>query len=327
MGPTRIGFIGAGIIANRHLGNLLGFDDVAVVAIADVLLERAQEVAARCQARAYTDYRAMLDRERLDALYICVPPFAHGAPELAAAECGLPFFVEKPIAADLHTAEAVARAVANRQLITGVGYHWRYLDITERAHELLSANPARLALGYWLDLTPPPEWWVREAGSGGQMVEQTTHIFDLARLLLGEVERVYAACSRFERPEFPQADIANVSTATLHFASGTLGTIASTCLLHWTHRIGLHLFCEGMAIELSEFELMVDVGQGRPVQQAQGDPFVREDRDFINAVQGKPNLIRVPYHEALDTHRLVSAAAQSAREGAVVELRPARARP
>ena len=113
-----------------------------------------------------------------------------------------------------------------------------------------------------------------------------------------------------------------MSTATLHFASGALGTVASTCLLNWPHRIGLHLFCEGMVIEMSEFDMMVDVGQGRPVQQAQGDPFVREDRDFIDAVQGKPNRIRVPYGEALKTHRLVATCVRAAREGCIVELDP-----
>ena len=70
---------------------------------------------------------------------------------------------------------------------------------------------------------------------------------------------------------------------------------------------------------------MADIGQGRPVRRAQGDPFVREDRDFIDAVQGKPNRIRAPYAEAMRTHRLVSSAARSARErrplrlGAVTE--------
>ena len=50
----------------------------------------------------------MLDAEGLDAAYVCVPPFAHGAPELAVFERGLPFFVEKPLAADLETAEQIA---------------------------------------------------------------------------------------------------------------------------------------------------------------------------------------------------------------------------
>src|SRR5215211_1154817 len=120
MTQTRIGFIGAGIIANRHLGNLLGFDDVAVVAVADVAAERAASLAARCGGQPYGDYQEMLARERLDALYVCVPPFAHGAPELAAVEHGLPFFVEKPLAVDLATAETIADGVAARGLVTGV---------------------------------------------------------------------------------------------------------------------------------------------------------------------------------------------------------------
>jgi predicted dehydrogenase len=152
------------------------------------------------------------------------------------------------------------------------------------------------------------------------LVEQTTHLFDLARLLMGEVTRLYAATGRFERPAHPQSDVANVSTATLHFASGALGSMSSTCLLHWTHRIGLQLLCEGLAIELTEFDMTVDRGHERMFRRAQGDAFVREDRDFIDAVQGQPSRIRVPYEEALHTQRLACAADRSAREGRVVEL-------
>ncbi len=322
MQKTRIGVIGAGFIGRRHLDKLLGFDDVRVVAVADSLIDRAREAAAACGATAYADYHRMLDDNELDALYICVPPFAHGAPEMAALERGLPFFVEKPLAIDLETAERVARGVQDQELVTAVGYHWRYLDTTERVRGLLDENPARLALGYWLDTTPPPEWWGREDRSGGQMIEQTTHIFDLARLLVGEVTRMYAAGAKTERPAFPDADVSDVSVATLHFASGALGTISSTCLLQGPHRIGLHLFCEGMVIEMSEFELMVDAGQGRPIRKAQGDPFAREDRDFVDAVRGEADRIRVPYAEAIKTHRLATTAARAAREGRVVELQP-----
>ena len=67
---------------------------------------------------------------------------------------------------------------------------------------------------------------------------------------------------------------------------------------------------------------MVDVGRSRPIQKAQCDPFAHEDRDFIDAVQGKGNRIRVPYAEALRTHRLATAAVRSARSGQVLELQP-----
>lgn len=323
---TRVGFVGAGIIANRHLDNLLTFEDVRVTAVADPRLDRARDFAGRCGSRMYGDYAEMLDKEQLDAVYICVPPFAHGSPEAAVIQCDLPFFVEKPLAAQADTAETIAAGVANRGLVTATGYHWRYLDTTERAQELLARNEPRLAVGFWLDATPPPEWWVSEALSGGQMIEQTTHIFDLARLLVGDIATMYAAGARIERPAFAHADVSDVSTVMLSFASGALGTISSTCLLNWRHRVELQLYCEGMAIELSEFDMIVDVGQGRPLQQAQGDPILREDRDFLDAVQGKPNRVRAPYGEAIKSHRLACAATVSAKQGRALELEPDTAR-
>ena len=104
---TRIGFIGAGGIANRHISNLLTFEDVTVVAVADPRRDRAEAVAARVGARAYDGHDPMLDSETLDAVYICTPPFAHGVPEIASVTHKLPFFVEKPVAADLATAEEI----------------------------------------------------------------------------------------------------------------------------------------------------------------------------------------------------------------------------
>jgi predicted dehydrogenase len=314
MSRLRIGFIGAGGIAGRHFRNLLQFDDVQIAAIADPLVYRAQELAERANASAYADAAEMLDRENLDALYICIPPFAHGPPEQQAVERRIPFFVEKPVAADWKTAQHIATRVEAAGIVTAVGYHWRYLDIAEQVRELLRDNPARLAIGYWLDQTPPPAWWVKQAESGGQMVEQTTHIVDLMRLLVGEVTGVFGVGARTVRPQFPDADVCDVSTATFRFADGAVGSISSTCLLRWAHRIGLHLFANELAIELTEFDLIVDVGRGRPVRQAQGDPFVREDRDFIDAVERKTNRIRSPYAEALRTHRVTTAIAQSAHE-------------
>lgn len=320
MDKVRIGIIGAGTIAKRHLGNLLALPNAQVTAIADLRLDQARALAEGCGARAYQEYREMLDRERLDGVYICVPPFAHGAPELAVIDRRLPFFVEKPISIDLAMAEEIAGRVAEHGLITAVGYHWRYLDTVERAREMLARNPARLVQGYWLDSTPPPAWWIKQPLSGGQMVEQTTHIFDLSRHLVGEVTRIYAAGARSERPGFPEADIWDVSTVTLHFASGALGTISSTCLLGWPHRVGLHLFGDGLAIELSEHEMMVDVGRGRPIEPAQGDPMLREDRDFVDAVQGQTSRIRVPYAEALKTQRLTATATRSVIEGRPLDV-------
>ena len=319
-GVTRIGFIGAGGIAHRHFGVLGEFDDVVIVAIADVDLARAQEAAARFGARAFTDAETMLCEVEIDALYICVPPFAHGAPERAAVAAGLPFFVEKPVSLDVAVAEAIARDVADAGIVTAVGYHWRYLDTVDEVRALLADNPARLMSGYWLDSTPPPVWWWHEDQSGGQMVEQTTHLLDLARYLCGDVTRVYGLAGHTDRAAFPGLDISTVSTASLQFANGTIANFAATCLLGWNHRVGLHLFGDRLAVEITDHDLMVDVGAGRPVRGAQGDPVWREDRDFIDAVQGKDDRIRCTYADALATHRLARAIGESARTGQAIVL-------
>jgi predicted dehydrogenase len=321
MSRTRIGFVGVGGIAQRHLGVLEQFEDVELAAFADPDFDRAVAAASRFGARAYPSHAGMLAEAELDAVYVCVPPFAHGEPERAVIAKRLPFFVEKPLPLDLGLAEEIAGEIEAEGLVTGVGYHWRYLDTVEEARRHLALRPAQLVSGYWLDQTPPPQWWWHVDQSGGQMVEQATHIIDLARYLVGEVTQVFGLAGHKDREAFAGLDVPTASTATLRFASGAIGNIASTCILNWGHRIGLHIFAEGLALELTDHDIMVDVGAGRPFQQAQGDPVWREDRDFIKAVRGQPNRIRSPYGEALKTHRVALAISQSACEGRAIDLR------
>ena len=73
-------------------------------------------------------------------------------------------------------------------------------------------------------------------------------------------------------------------------------------------------------MELTDHDLMVDVGAGRPVRHAEGDPVWREDRDFIDAVRGETNRIRCSYGEALKTHRVALAITESVRTGQPVPI-------
>ncbi|MDT8854406.1 glycosyltransferase [Paracoccaceae bacterium Fryx2] len=320
--PTRIGFIGAGGIAARHLGVLSGFSDVAVTAIADPDTACAAALAAPFGASVHDSAAAMLHAVTLDALFICLPPGAHGPAERAALAAGLPFFVEKPLSADLATAEAIAAEVASAGIVTAVGYHWRYLDTVDAARHALRGRVPQLMQGFWLDRTPPPAWWGRAAQSGGLMVEQATHLIDTLRLLGGGVSAVYAQGNHLPRDRFPGLGVATACTATLTFASGAVATLSATCLLEWQHRVGLHLFAEGLAIELSEHGVMIDHGAGRHPQPADGDPVWRADRDFIDAVRGRPNLIRTSYAEALETHRVALAISRSMQTGELERLTP-----
>ncbi|MGR7023652.1 Gfo/Idh/MocA family oxidoreductase [Geodermatophilus sp. URMC 62] len=322
MRALRVGCVGTGFIAGLHLQALAGFPDVEVVAVADVDPERAGQTAARYGARAYDDGLALLATEDLDAVWLCVPPFAHGPLETAAIDRRLPFFVEKPLAADLPAAEAVAARLAGSGLTTAAGYHWRHLDVVQRAADLLAAAPAHLVTGYWWDRTPRVPWWTQRARSGGQVVEQTTHLFDLARHLVGEVGTVVAA----ERAADGGAgDVATAAGALLRFRSGAVGSISSARVLGWRHRVALHAVADGLVVEVSErgltdHELRVVTADGEEVVRSDQDPIAAEDREFVDVLRGRAPRVRVPYAEALRSHALACAADRAARDGVQVDL-------
>jgi predicted dehydrogenase len=318
----RIGCVGTGFIAGRHLAALSALPEVEVVAVADPVLARAEAAAQPFGARVHGDGLALLAAEDLDAVWLCVPPGGHGPLEQAALDRDLPFFVEKPLGTDLTVAEAVADGVRAKGLATAVGYHWRYLHVVEQVQELLRGAAPQLLLGQWLDATPRAPWWSRRASSGGQLVEQTTHLFDLARLLCGEVDSVTAAEATISRPDWPDADVPTASTVLVRFRSGALGSLSSSCLLDGRHRVGVRMVAPGRVVELreralSDHELTVDDGL---VARSDQDPIATEDRAFVDLVLGRRDDVRVPYDEALRTHRLVCAADRSARTGQPVDL-------
>ena len=325
---TRVALIGAGSVAQRHAAVLSELDDVHVVAVADPVRDAAETLAAQCDAAAFTSADHALDHGRIDAAYICVPPFAHGAPEEAVLARRLPMFVEKPVATDLATAERLAALVAEAGVVTGTGYHWRCLDVVPRAQELLAQSPPYLASGFWLDKRPPVAWWADSSRSGGQVIEQLTHVLDLARLLLGEAVEVYAAGVRRPSPSVAEdaGDIDDATAATVRFASGAVATLAATSLLRAKHRAALHTFSPGLVLELSETSMVVDDGRTRADLRPAEDPKVTVDREFIEAVRGERERTRTPYADAVRSHRLGCAVAESARSGHAVELAPVGAR-
>jgi hypothetical protein len=100
MAATRVGIVGAGWIAKVHLRVLSGFDDVKVVGVSSRSLEAAGRLADPVGARVYPDYRSMLDGAELDAVFVCVPPYAAAEPVLAVVDRGIALFAEKPLGVD-----------------------------------------------------------------------------------------------------------------------------------------------------------------------------------------------------------------------------------
>jgi myo-inositol 2-dehydrogenase / D-chiro-inositol 1-dehydrogenase len=315
----RVGLAGAGGVGARHAATIGTLEDVRLVGVTDVDADRARALAAQHGAQVFPDLAALLTSGRLDAIWLCVPPFAHGEPERAVLEAGLPFFVEKPLAADLATAARIAESVADKEILTATGYHWRAMPGVERAVEILADHPVRLAHASWWDKVPPVSWWLRRDGSGGQIVEQATHLVDLLRLLVGEPVWVAAHASAD-----PDRDLSLVDPATaamLRFDTGAFATLSSTCLLRRKQAASLALIGDGVFVEVREADTLISLGDTVEVVADGGMSKERVDAEFCAAVRsGDPESVRVPYAEALRTHRVGDALDRSVRTGAPVEL-------
>ncbi|REG01611.1 putative dehydrogenase [Asanoa ferruginea] len=316
----RVGMIGAGNVAQRHARVLSGFADVEIIGVTDVVPPAAEALAARHGIPALPDSAALLSLQP-DAVYVCVPPFAHGHAEEAVLASGAAMFVEKPIGVDLTVPTRIAAEVARRGTRTAVGHHWRYLDIVSTAAHLLADRPVRLVNGVWWDKVPPVAWWIRADRSGGPVVEQAAHVVDLARALVGPVTSVRAVGTGAP-PPVEGADVDAATAATMTFASGAVGTLSSACVLGWKQRAGLEIIADGLALFVGEDELLIRDGSGEERRIA-GDPEaarVAVDRAFVDALRGLADDVRVPYAEALETHRVTCAIAESVRTGQAISL-------
>jgi len=320
---VRVGFIGTGGIAGTHLGNLKSFDDVEFVAMCDVQKERAEARARDFGGNAYTDFEEMYDKESLDAVYICLPPFAHGAPELAAVERGIPLFIEKPIDVDIETCLKVRDAIAKKDLLSSVGYNWRYSDAIQKTRERLLDFKVLGALGAWMGGMPGTPWWRVKKQSGGQHVEQTTHIFDVCRFLLrADAISVHAVAAKGGMTDVPNYDIEDMSFVNIVFNNGTIANIQSACCLSGWGRVKIEIFGRDLAADVSQGRAVLVTGPDKREEiPSSVNPYVEEDRIFIDAVKtGDRSKILSPYADAVQTQKIMIAASRSMESGKTVFL-------
>jgi myo-inositol 2-dehydrogenase/D-chiro-inositol 1-dehydrogenase len=322
-GELRLAMIGAGWITQIHLEALDRLGRTTLVGVASAKEESARATAAPRGAAAYTDIDRMLDEQRPDVVYVGVPPFEAVAVLDRLLERRVPFLVEKPLAAtDRAGPERIAAGIAERGLVAAVGYHLRALDAVVDVRRHLAANPAHLVVARWLSETPGPAWWRHEASGGGQVIEQATHFYDLARFLLGEATVVGAASTR-EEPVVPaDADVVDATVAVLRFATGAVGSFANT----------RRLASAVVAIELAAADLLitirragdapggwaVDFDDGNRVRTIPPgrDPYEAQAANFLDAVEaGDPGGVLSTYADALETDRLTRAVVAATGRG------------
>lgn len=223
--PLHIGLIGAGLIGQKHAAYLNASPDCRLAAIADPS-PNVTAVAAAYDASPYADFHKMMSSENLDGVIIAAPNDLHEEIGIAAARCGLPMIVEKPIAADREAAARLTVAAENAGVPLLVGHHRRYNPQAKQARALVREG----ALGklvavnvLWAVKKSDPYFdaaWRTKPG-GGPILINLIHEIDMLRYICGEITDVMALSSNALRG----FDVEDSASVALRFESGALGTV------------------------------------------------------------------------------------------------------
>jgi predicted dehydrogenase len=227
--PLRVGIVGTGGIATRHVDGYR-FAGAELAALCDInpeaLARRQREWGV---ADGYLDYAELLADESIDAVSVCTPNAAHAAVTIAAAAAGKHVLCEKPIALELDEADAMIDACTAAGVVLQIGHHMRSWSAARRAHDLISAG----AIGEvtYARFRQAHDWGgapsVRstfgsiEHAGGGTLLDNGCHLFDLARHLVGGVSDVY---TRPTRRKF-DIEVEDTAITSLGFSSGAIGQI------------------------------------------------------------------------------------------------------
>jgi len=311
----RLGLIGAGWIAGLHLEALDRLRRTALVGVVSGTGAGARAVTERWGGATYDDVDRMLDDARPDVVYVCVPPFRAVAIGERLVERGIPFLTEKPLAAsDADGPARLSAAIDESGLIVAVGYHLRALDILPEVRSRLATKPPGLIVAQWLGGTPPPAWWGVADQGGGQVIEQATHLYDLARHLLGEAEVVGAAANRDPATSPPEIDVVDATAAVLRFGRGAIGSFANTRRIR-SGMVAVELASDGLFTRLTKGDLgqgdwhaSFDDGERVSELYAERDPYEIQAAAFLDAVEARdPDRVLSSYADALKTDRLTRA--------------------
>lgn len=238
MSKLKIGVIGCGSIAKkRHLLEYASNKEVEIVAVCDIVEERADEFATKYKAKAYTSYEDLLANPEIDAVSVCTPNYLHTPISIAALNAGKHVLCEKPMATSKHDAEKMIEAAeaAGKKLM--IAHNQRFVPAHQKARQLIEKGELgkiysfRTAFGHG----GPEGWSVDGADSWffkkeeafiGAMGDLGVHKTDLLRFLLGE-EFVEVAAF-VETSAKKNADVDDTAVCVLKTESGIIGTLAAS---------------------------------------------------------------------------------------------------
>ncbi|HNX14553.1 MAG TPA: Gfo/Idh/MocA family oxidoreductase [Oscillospiraceae bacterium] len=322
----KIGIIGTGWVSGLHIKALQKIEGVQIAAVAATSLDKAEKAALPIGAKAYDDYRKMLSKEQLDAVYILTPPHVHGEPELLCAKAVSAVFVEKPVANNLETALKVERAFEDAKTVAASGYMMRYYESIHYVKSLFAISNDKPALvnGRWVTPMPGPMWWRTKAQSGGQFTEQCTHLVDAAVYIAGKITEVSAFAAKGFMTDVNGYNVDDATVINVRFENGAVGNFTTGCFVREENDIGLLFSSKTARCRFNTWDMSLEIDHGKGHQETitpEGDIFEIQANAFINAIKkGDTGGLHSTYHTAVETLKVTLAADESALTGKTVRI-------
>ena len=193
-----LGIIGYGFRAFTVLKELLKTGEVKVTAVCDVNFDTVKKYAYENGVQGYncyTDAKEMLQKEKLDGVFVGTRCSSHTDFACLVASYGIPLFLEKPVATNR---EDVARLkeILYHSDKTVVSFPLRVTDIVLRVREIIESgrigtlsqvqayNNVSYGRVYYHD------WYRDDSETGGLFLQKSTHDFDYINSMLGSLAPV-----------------------------------------------------------------------------------------------------------------------------------------
>jgi predicted dehydrogenase len=196
----KLAIVGCGLIGGKRAAAAPGHE---IVAVADPLADRREALARETGAKAFADWRAALDVP-CDAVIVATSHDQLCAVALATVEAGRHVLIEKPAGRRPEELRPVAEAAERRKLVAKVGFNHRFHPAIMRAKQLADDGAVgplmfiRGRYGHGGRIGYEKEWrFTRDISGGGELIDQGSHLIDLARHFLGDLKLAYGAAPNY----------------------------------------------------------------------------------------------------------------------------------
>lgn len=242
------GIIGCGVISPWHAGAVRNIPEAELVAVCDVIPERAEKLKDDFGAKyAYTDYHEMLARDDIDIVSVCTPSGMHADIGIDVAHAGKHVMTEKPIDVTLDKIDRLVQACKEENvklaciLQRRTSGLWRRVKRTIDESKLGKMILASIYVKYYRsqEYYDSDSWrgtWALDGG--GAMMNQGIHIIDLLRWIMGPVDTVVGFADHLVR----KIEVEDTAVASMKFKNGAFGTleVATSITPTINHRLEFH---------------------------------------------------------------------------------------